>query len=126
MGTFIELQLWAIPVIDLTLMILCFSLIRGPGGVFLALGFLATMFASVIWPVADLLYTGSNDSIYEIAGHVNFVAYLIAAGLFTSGIVILGGLTRLASQTGSTPASESAQATSSNPYQTPSADMNSD
>ena len=124
METFAELELWAMPIIDLTLTILCFSFIRGSGGVFLALGFFATMFASVSWPVADLLYTESNDSIYEIAGHVNFVAYLIAAGLFTSGIVILGGLTRLAPQLGS--ATVLAHATTANPYQTPLADMSSD
>ena len=137
MDTIYTVQSWAIPLIDLSLMILCLAVMRGPGRIFVAMGFLFFMFASVTWPIADVVYNQVSNPetspVYEIAGHVNFIAYLVAAGLFTTGIVKLGAFMRAGMQSasdaipGQSPASTAglAQSTSTNPYQTPAADVNS-
>jgi len=114
------IEIWVLPAIDIMLAILCFSFIRHSGGIFLAIGFIISMLASVVWPIADIFYSIGYESVYELTGHINFLIYLIAAGFFAAGIVMLGGLSKLAPL--ASPTSVPAQPTT-NPYQAPSADM---
>jgi len=120
---FYSITQWIYPVLDLIIMILCFTMLRGRGGIMLGTAFLIMSVFSFSWPISDLLanlYPGDQaEYYYEISTYVGFFTYLI------SSILIILGVINISIQLRTNPVSGqvSLQTNNANPYQAPTANI---
>ncbi len=116
---FYSISQWIYPLLDLIVMILCFSLLRNTGGILLGAGFLTLFISSLSWPVTEILVRrlseSETDFFYDLNNYIAFGAYFVAAVLFMFGVVILSATLRTDNSVGQ----PLVQTSNGDPYQTP-------
>ncbi len=120
---FYSITQWIYPLLDLIIMVMCFTMLRGTGGILLGFAFLIMAVSSLSWPLFDWLgyndQGNTGDYFFDLGSVVAFIAY------FTSSLLIIFGIVNLAStMRPSTVSGEPlVQPQNGNPYQAPAANI---
>ncbi len=80
-------QSFIYPAVELFLLIFCLIKIKNPGGKLLAIGFGVNIISSLGWRILPAVIPYEHTELmYKILPQVNFITFLIFAGLFVAGI----------------------------------------
>ncbi len=120
---FYSITQWIYPLLDLIVMVLCFTMLRGPGGIMLGIAFLIMSVSSLSWPIAEWLANskpgGQGDFYFDYSSIVAFGAYLVSSLLIIAGVINIGTSMRAVS----TSAQPMMPTNTNDPYQTPTANI---
>ena len=93
---FYSIMQWIYPLLDLIIMVLCFTMLRNTGGILLGVAFLIMAVSSLSWPLTEWLMSlkPGNNYLYEISSIAGFVAYFISSLLIIFGVISLSSSVR--------------------------------
>jgi len=94
---FYSITQWLYPIMELTVSVMCFTMLRCSGGILLGIAFLIMALTSLSWPLIDLFSSADlNDMYYDISSYVAFILYLTSTILIIIGVVNLSATMRKA------------------------------